>query len=80
MERFLVVVAQGGDAPDESTLRAFVAGPSQGMVYHPGVWHHSLVVLDREAEFACFVWEDGSSGDCTVLELPPARRVSVALP
>lgn len=64
--RYLVVVAEGGDRPDLATLRAFVAGPHQGVSYAPGTWHHPLVALDAEADFACLVWEDGSAGDCEI--------------
>lgn len=37
---YLVVVARNGenDQPDLSTLKAFVAGTSQAVVYAPGVW------------------------------------------
>jgi ureidoglycolate lyase len=37
--------------------------------YAPDVWHHTLVALDRETDFMCFVWEDGSRGDCVVQRL-----------
>lgn len=66
-ERYLVLVARGGDRPDLSTLGAFVAGGTQGVSYLPGVWHHPMIALDREIDFACFVWEDGSADDCTVV-------------
>lgn len=65
--RYLVVVARGGDRPDLATLAAFVAGPGQGVSYAPGTWHHPLVALDAEADFACLVWEDGTAGDCELV-------------
>lgn len=46
--RYLVIVAQGGDKPDLSTLKAFVAGKGQGITYHPGIWHHPMIALDNE--------------------------------
>lgn len=67
--RYLVVVALGGDAPDLGTVRAFLAGPTQGVSYRPGVWHHPMIALDAPTEFACLVWEDGSDDDCVVADL-----------
>lgn len=48
---YLVVVAEPGDNIDESTLRAFLAQPSQGVQYAPGVWHHALLALSPHADF-----------------------------
>ncbi|KAL1925138.1 uncharacterized protein VTP21DRAFT_21 [Calcarisporiella thermophila] len=69
--RYLVVVALKGlgDEPDLSTLRAFVATDRQGISYNEGVWHHPIVALDRNANFACLVFEDGSAGDCVEVAL-----------
>ncbi|MFI5300840.1 MAG: ureidoglycolate lyase [Polyangiales bacterium] len=75
--RYLVVVALGGDAPDLSTLAAFVATGRQGVAYGPGVWHHPIVALDEPTDFACFVHEDGSADDCTLCRLDEASRVRV---
>ncbi len=77
--RFLVLVARGGDRPDLSTLAAFLATGTQGVSYHPGVWHHPMIALDREIDFACFVWEDGTDADCTVVDLAPEERPTVLL-
>jgi ureidoglycolate lyase len=62
--RYLLIVAQGGTEPDLATVKAFIAGPDQGITYRPGIWHHPMVVLDREADMACWVCEDGTSEDC----------------
>jgi ureidoglycolate lyase len=79
VERYLVVVAPGGDTPDPEGLRAFVALPGQGVIYGPGVWHMPLIVFgDRPAEFVMLVWEDGTKGDCVVGNL--AEPIEVALP
>lgn len=75
-ERYLVIVCGGGDAPDLSTLKAFLAAGGQGITYKPGTWHHPLVALDRQTDFACVVHEDGSAGDCDERGVAPA--VSVA--
>lgn len=53
-ERYLVVVWPGH--PDAGAPRAFLAGPRDVVIYHPGTWHHGLVALDRDALFASAMW------------------------
>lgn len=77
--RYLVVVAQGGDRPDLTTLAAFVAHGAQGISYRPGIWHHPMIALDAEADFTCLVWEDGSAGDCDVVTYDEGERPEVVL-
>jgi ureidoglycolate lyase len=77
--RYLALVALGGDAPDLATLAAFVAAGTQGVSYRPGVWHHPMIALEGETDFACFVWEDGSAEDCVVVTYPEDRRVVVEI-
>lgn len=69
LKRYLVVVARGGDEPDLSTVKAFIAARDQGVTYRPGVWHHPLIALDAVTDFACVVWEDRGPGDCDVRAL-----------
>ncbi|KAM0746720.1 Allantoicase [Meredithblackwellia eburnea MCA 4105] len=59
--RYLVLVALPGPdtKPDLSTLRAFIATHSQGISYHPNVWHHPIIALDETTDFACVVNETG---------------------
>lgn len=48
-QRFVVVVAAPGLAPEAlapSAFRAFVTDGSQGTNYHRGTWHHPLLALD----------------------------------
>ena len=75
--RYLVVVARGGDAPDLSTLAAFIASGAQGICYAAGVWHHPMIALDRDTDFACLVWEDGGPEDCVVQDL--AETIAIAI-
>jgi len=77
--RYLVVVALGGDAPDLATLAAFIAPPDVGISYRPGVWHHPMMALDDDADFACLVWEDGTSADCDEHAIPEPARPRIAL-
>lgn len=70
--RYLVVVALGDDAPDPATARAFIVPGEAGITYYAGVWHHPIVALDRETDFVCLVWEDGTAADCQEHPLPGA--------
>lgn len=74
--RYLVVVCAGREAPDLRSLMAFVAQPGHGITYRPGTWHHPLIALDRTADFACLVHEDGSAADCDLRQIEPAVRVT----
>jgi ureidoglycolate lyase len=76
-ERYLVVVANGGDKPDLTTLEAFVATSKQGINYNKGTWHHPMIALDSETDFTCLVWEDGSEGDCTIVTLDESEQTRV---
>lgn len=57
---FLVVVAERGEF-DPAGLRAFIAGPRQGVNYHAGSWHHFSLALDQVSEF--LVIDRGGSGE-----------------
>ena len=59
---YLVVVClsnEEGDKPDLSTLNAFVVSSTQGISYHPGVWHHPMIALEEVSRttFFIFVWK-----------------------
>jgi allantoicase len=69
---YLVIVALNGadDKPDMSTLKAFVAKSTQGISYRQGVWHHPMVVLEHEADFAVVVHESGvPEDDCNEVDV-----------
>jgi ureidoglycolate lyase len=78
--RFVVVVAQGGDAPDPETMRAFLVDGRTAVSYLPGVWHHPILGLDHETDFTVLVWEDGSAEDCVEAPLPPGLSVELPAP
>jgi|CXWL01.1.fsa_nt_gi ureidoglycolate lyase len=77
-QRYLVCVAPtGGDGlPVLGSLQAFVCVAGQGINYAPGTWHHPMVALDTDGEFAMLVWEDQSAGDCVEWHLPSPIEVS----
>ena len=77
--RYLVVVAPGKGRPELAGARAFLAGPTQGVSYAPGTWHHPMIALDETTDFACLVWEDGTAADCVVFDLPGDVELTVEL-
>ncbi|KAK4046132.1 Allantoicase [Microbotryomycetes sp. JL201] len=70
----LVVGCLGGPdgLPDYSTLKVFVSSPGQGVCYHPGIWHHSLVSFARAdiASIDTQITTDGSK----LIDLEILRR------
>jgi ureidoglycolate lyase len=48
---FIVVVAPAGEQPESPDIRAFLCDGTQGVNYHPGVWHHSLLALAPDQDF-----------------------------
>ena len=77
VDRYLVVVAPGDDAPDPNGLRAFIALPGQGVVYGANIWHMPLIVFGTPAEFVMFVWEDDTREDCIVAKLPEPIEINI---
>jgi ureidoglycolate lyase len=78
--RYLVVVALGDETPELATLRLFLASNQQGISYHPGVWHHPLFNLDKEADFTCLVYEDDTAHDCVECAFQTADEAAAAKP
>ncbi|KAI8145416.1 Allantoicase [Fennellomyces sp. T-0311] len=62
---YLVVVALNNPdgSPDLNTLKAFIASSKQGISYRRGVWHHPMIALENETDFACLVHENGVPND-----------------
>ena len=65
---FLVVVAPKGDL-DPAKICAFIAAPDQGVNYHPGVWHHYLLALEKLSDFLV-VDRLGDCENCDEIILP----------
>ncbi|PLC50619.1 hypothetical protein CR159_06305 [Pollutimonas subterranea] len=72
-ECWLIIVAphslDGG--PDTSRARAFLATYQQGVTYRANTWHHALTVFDKPAQFAIYMWSDGTSGDEEFMQVRP---------
>ncbi|SAL18435.1 ureidoglycolate hydrolase [Caballeronia terrestris] len=65
---YLIVVAPAGEF-DPAGLRAFHTKGWQGVNYARGVWHHPLIVLEREGDFIV-VDRGGSQPNCDEIDLP----------
>jgi ureidoglycolate lyase len=77
-EQYVVVVGKQ-ESDGSLTLSAFLAQGTQGVAYAPGTWHHTLLAVGQETLFACFVWEDGSAGDCDLRQLSAAEQRQLRL-
>ena len=75
-ERYLVVVWP--DHPDASAPRAFLAGPQDVVIYSPGVWHHGIVALGREALFASAMWRTRGGVDAEFHALAQPLDIDLA--
>lgn len=77
-EAYLVVVANdtGQERPNLATIAAFRVGPHQAISYHLGTWHAGMATLGGPGTFAMMIHEDGSAGDCEVVDLPHKLLVS----
>ncbi len=62
-DRFVIVVAPAGDAPQRDSVRAFLSNGRQGVNYRRGTWHHPLIVLRDPGEFLV-IDRAGSSANC----------------
>jgi len=68
-QRFLVVVAAGGDRPDPARLFAFITNGAQGVNYRRGTWHHALLNLAEAGDFLV-VDRGGPGHNCDECLLP----------
>jgi ureidoglycolate lyase len=64
---YVVVVAMGGDMPDLSTLKCFIASAQQGVNYAKGTWHHPLLAL-QDGDFLV-VDRAGPAGEVNCVEV-----------
>ncbi len=64
---YVVMVAVGGDTPDLSTLKCFMASAQQGVNYAKGTWHHPLLAL-QDGDFLV-VDRAGPAGEVNGVEV-----------
>jgi ureidoglycolate lyase len=70
--RFLVLVAGTGERPRPEEVRLFLATGQQGVNFRAGVWHHSLLALDRDCDFLV-VDRRSAAGNLERVETAPWR-------
>ncbi len=77
VSRYLVVVAPHGanGRPDEQHMQAFVVPGHIGITYGVNVWHHSLRVLDRPAQFAVLMWKNETATDEEFVPLSESTQI-----
>ena len=68
--RFVVVVAEPGEAVERDGLRAFVTNGQQGVNYHRGVWHMPLIALDAGQDFLIVDRAGGGNCEERILDRP----------
>ena len=71
--RFVIVVAPAGSAPDANDVRAFVTDGRQGVVLHPGTWHHALLAVD-DGDFVV-IERAAAQPDCDLATLEAALTI-----
>lgn len=71
--RWLVAIWPEGP---NGSVRAFLAGSGDAIFYHPNVWHHGVVALDRPAKFLSFMWRSGRSDDTVFQDLSAPINIS----
>lgn len=65
---YVVIVAPAAAVPDESAIRAFLAGGDQAIQYHRGTWHHYQVSLEADCDYLVLDRE-GPGNNCDIYEL-----------
>lgn len=77
-QSFIVVVAPPGDTVRAQDLRIFVTDGHQGVNYHRGVWHHSLITLGAPSRFLV-VDRGGAGHNCEVVPIGNGDGVRIEL-
>lgn len=77
-ERFIVIVAGGGDQPDLATLKAFITNGQQGVNYHRNVWHHPLFAFGTTTNFLTV--DRGGADNCDISKLPHEYQLILPVP
>lgn len=72
---YVVVVSEAGEF-DPTSLRAFLAKPTQGVNYHKGTWHHYCLGLEDENQFLV-IDRSGDGKNCDEVEIPDHLSIVV---
>ena len=63
VDRYVVTVMPGGDAPDPAGAIPVVLPGTVGVVYRPGAWHAGITVLGRPGHFAVLMMRGAADDD-----------------
>lgn len=77
-QKFLIVVAEGSEAPTSEKLRAFISDGTQGVTYAKNAWHHPLLVLEPESDFL-IVDRSGPGNNLNEVDLPMVDGTVITL-
>lgn len=76
VENYLVVVWDG-DPRAGGTPAAFLGGPADVVIYHPGVWHHGIVAIGGRGLLASTMWRTRGGRDVEFIDLPAPLDIAV---
>ncbi len=76
VDRYVVTVMPGGDAPDPSGALSVILPGRVGIVYRPGAWHAGMTALGRPGHFAVLMWRGAADDD----RFAPIPSLTVAAP
>nr|ODN79211.1 allantoicase [Cryptococcus depauperatus CBS 7841] len=80
---YVIVAALNGedDRPDLTTVRAFLATAAQGVNYNKGSWHHSLMTVGADLNYAIVEAQTSMAGeilDCEKVDV--STRIHIEIP
>lgn len=76
VDRYLVIVWDG-DPREGGKPSAFLGGPEDVVVYHPGIWHHGIIAVGERGLFASTMWRTRGGRDVEFIDLPAALELSL---
>lgn len=69
VENYLVVV-WNGDPREGGAPCAFLGGPEDVVIYHPGIWHHGIIAIGSRGLLASTMWRTRGGRDVEFIDLP----------
>lgn len=76
VESYLVVVWDG-DPRAGGRPSAFLGGPRDVVIYHPGVWHHGIIAIGGRGLLASTMWRTRGGTDVEFVDLPAPLEFAV---
>ena len=71
---FLLLVAEPGEAPQASAIKAFITDGYQGVNYYRGVWHHPILCCVDADDFLV-VDRQGEGNNCDEFFFPQGQEI-----